>query len=956
MKRNNWYQKILERMSFTGTRISSASNHRSEKKYIDFRVPDDPDSNHAGYARAMIILSQVASLTAVAVGILVMIGWFFDIPILKSLNVGFVSMKVNTAFCFILAGLSLYLFHHTTRSGKSRMLARALALLLIIIGLLTTFEYILNIDAGIDQLLMHEMQGTPGTYSPGRMALNTAICFLLIGLSLLAIDVKTRRENIFSQLISMALAFVNLLSLFGYAFNVSDLYKYANYTSMALHTAATFFILSIGIFCFRPNTGVILVFSMNNLGGYMVRRLLPVLLLIPLVFVWLRMAAQSTGFLSSILGLQLISLVIISVFIFLIWRIAISINILESKSSESAKELSLMNERFSMAARAAKFGVWDWDIPKNLLVWDDRMYELYGVTKNDFAGGYEAWSNGLHPDDRLHSEEETRKVLAGEKEYNTEFRIIWPDGSVRYLKAFGNIVRDKSGNPLRMTGINYDITEQKKAERALRKSEERFRTTLDNMIEGCQLVGFDWRYLYINNMAEIHNKRPKEEMLGQIMTDVWPGIDQTEVYAREQKCMTARTIEYMENEFLFPDGSKGWFELRMQPMSEGILILSVDITERKKTEEKLIRSEKKYKYLFDMNPLPLWIFDIETMAFLEVNESAIRHYGYSRKEFLNMTIMDIRLPEDIEAAYKAAHAPKVFNQPGTWRHIKKNGEHIFVEIKAHLIDYENRNARLVLANDVTERMKADEEIKKLNEELEQRVVERTRQLQESNKELESFAYSVSHDLRAPLRHVIGFSEKLEYTLKDKADSETNRLTGKIKTAASKMGQLIDELLTYSRLGRTDLKKSTMSLTAIVGEIINDASDLNDSRDIEWNIQELPEVVADPTLIRLVFQNLINNAVKFTGKKEKARIEISYSNPEENEYIFSVKDNGAGFNMQYDNKLFGVFQRLHTTEDFEGTGIGLATVRRIVARHGGRVWAEGEEEKGAVFYFTLPKNE
>ncbi|MDX9883505.1 MAG: PAS domain S-box protein [Prolixibacteraceae bacterium] len=861
MAQNN---KLPKQMPLTDQYVSTGQGHDTAGQNTGFRVSKNKKNN---FTRSMIIFSQTAGIITVAVGITVMIGWIYGISALQNLISGYVSMKMNTAAGFVLAGSSLFIFHHSRQIKKRRLPAQILAILVILTGLLTITEYLFHIDLRIDQLLLAEMPGTPETYLPGRMALNTAVLFVLTGLSLLTVDIKTKQENIISQLLALALALISMLALLGYALGISDLFKYASFTSMALHTSAAFFIISLGIFCFRPNSGILSVLFMNNLGGYTSRRLLPILFLIPFVFIWIRMTGQSTGFFSSILGLQLISLTVISIFMFLIWRVAKSINILETNLVKSSHDLASMNERFSLAARAAKFGIWDWDIVNNHLVWDDKMYELYSMVKNDFAGEYETWSNGLHPDDRPRTEQEISEALTKGKEYDTEFRIIWPDGAIRHLKAYGNIIRDRSGSPLRMIGINYDITEQKEAEDALRKSEERFRTTLDHMIEGCQLVSFDWRYLYINNMAETHNRKPKTEMLGRIMTDVWPGIDQTEVYAREKVCMTERTIQYMENEFVFPDGGKGWFDLRMQPMREGILILSVDITERKQAEEKLIRSEKKYKYLFDINPLPMWIFDPETMAFLEVNESAVRHYGYSRKEFLKMTIMDIRPPGDIEAVYKTAGTSKIHNDPGVWRHIKKNGETIFVEIKAHLIDYENRKARLVLANDITERVKTHEKIRKLNEELEERVIERTRQLQEPNRELESFAYSVSHDLRAPLRHVIGFSEKLEYTLKGKTNDEIDRLTGKIKAAAAKMGQLIDELLTYSRLGRTDLKKSNISLAGIVGEIIKDLSDLSEFQNIEWNIQQLPEVVADATLMKLVFQNLIGNAVKFTGKNE-----------------------------------------------------------------------------------------
>lgn len=229
-----------------------------------------------------------------------------------------------------------------------------------------------------------------------------------------------------------------------------------------------------------------------------------------------------------------------------------------------------------------------------------------------------------------------------------------------------------------------------------------------------------------------------------------------------------------------------------------------------------------------------------------------------------------------------------------------------------------------------------------------------KKLEASNNELESFAYSVSHDLQAPLRHIIGFSDKLKNYLKSKTDDEATRLTDKIVNSGIKMSQLIDNLLTYSRLGRAELKIQIVSLPSIVDEIIKESQDSNSKRVIEWNIKSLPEVRADLTQIRLVFQNLIENALKYTSKKTKAYIELGYMEIEGKEYLFYVKDNGAGFDMKYVNKLFGVFQRLHTSEEFEGTGIGLANVRRIISKHGGRIWAEAEENAGASFYFTMPK--
>ncbi len=227
-------------------------------------------------------------------------------------------------------------------------------------------------------------------------------------------------------------------------------------------------------------------------------------------------------------------------------------------------------------------------------------------------------------------------------------------------------------------------------------------------------------------------------------------------------------------------------------------------------------------------------------------------------------------------------------------------------------------------------------------------------LEASNKELESFAYSVSHDLRAPLRHIIGFSDKLKSNIKSESSSEVERLTNKIINSGKNMSHLIDNLLSYSRLGRASMEMRRVSLQNIVDEVKKEYQDAISRRNVEWIVNQLPEVQADITQIRFVFQNLIDNALKYTNKNDKAVIEIGYNEKDGKEYVFYVKDNGVGFNMEYSDKLFGVFQRLHSSEEFEGTGIGLANVRRIILRHGGRVWAEGKENEGAVFYFTIPK--
>ena len=596
------------------------------------------------------------------------------------------------------------------------------------------------------------------------------------------------------------------------------------------------------------------------------------------------------------------------------------------------------------------------DLRGNVTSWNAGAEKIFGYPASEMIG--QPVSQLIAPEHLEEEEDILRQVSGGESIRHFETERLRKDGSSIAVSVTVSPIKDAQGKIVGASKVARDITNEKRLAESLRENEEFFAKAFWQSPDCVALERASDRMLIKANEAVCRIwKTTPEEVIGRTTEDYssWVNEEERADYLRTLEetgeCLNHEAVLRMN------DGRLVQFDIssRMIILHGESCILSVrrDITEKRQTEKALAASELRYRRLFETAQDGILILDAQTGMVDDVNPFLITLLGFSREQFLGKTIWDLGFFKDV-VANEEKFTELREKEYVRYEHLPletSDGRRIEAEFVSNV--YLVNGSRVIQCNvrDVTVRRKAEQAVQQLNAELEQRVTERTAQLETANKELEAFSYSVSHDLRAPLRAVDGFSQAVLEDFGPQLPEKGQDYLQTIRAGAQKMGALIDDLLAFSRLSRAPLKKHAVNTGALVRSVLADLKAQQEGRKIELRIGELSACTGDPSLLRQVWINLLSNAFKYTQKRDAAVVEIGCEVKAEGS-IFFVRDNGAGFDMRYADKLFGVFQRLHRAEDYKGTGVGLAIVQRIIHRHGGRVWADAAVDCGATFHFTL----
>jgi PAS domain S-box-containing protein len=684
-------------------------------------------------------------------------------------------------------------------------------------------------------------------------------------------------------------------------------------------------------------------------------------------------------------------------------KVEIEIGKLEMAEVKRAVEaLNESENKFKMTLSEAPIGIAMVGLDKRFLNCNKAFCEFLAYSEEEIK--QKTINDITFPDDVEIGMADMRAIVAGEKKTSTvQKRYLRKDGAVVWGEVNINLIRNINGQPLYFLPMIQDITERKKTQEALRESENMYKSLVGNVPAIIFTIDLEGKITFVSQRVEEILGYESAEAINMNILNFIPEEDRQRAMESLQKGMTGEKVTHFQTPMIKKSGERLILECSFTRVyKNGALIgaqgTAVDITDRKRAETAHNLNSERMKALLQLNQMTeatlqeitdftreeavrLTGSTIGYLAFLNEEESVLTMHSWSKSAMAECAISDKPIVYPIVTTGLWGEAVRqrravITNDYAAANPLKKGYPHGHVAVKRHMNTPVFEGSRIVIVAGVgnkaeeynesdvqqltllmeamwrlLENKRANNELLKLNAELEQRVIERTSQLETVNKELEAFSYSVSHDLRAPLRSIDGFSQALLQDYPDLLDEQGKNYLQRVRSNTQRMGELIDDLLKLSRVTRSEMKLEMVNLSTLAQSIANELQQTQPGRQVEFVITLGLNASGDANLLRLLLEHLLGNAWKFTEKHSQARIEFG-STRVDGEQVFFVRDDGAGFDMTYADKLFAPFQRLHSAGEFPGIGIGLATVQRIIHRHGGRVWAEGEIEKGAIFYFTL----
>ena len=623
---------------------------------------------------------------------------------------------------------------------------------------------------------------------------------------------------------------------------------------------------------------------------------------------------------------------------------------LQHEAQDALLQAKLM---LSMSSRISQQGAWQIELPDYQLTWSAEMYAIHELPSIHVPSVAEA-INYYAPECRDTMRELLENCATNGTAFDSELQIITGKERRIWVRVLGEAVRDASGVIVRVQGAFQNIDQERQTELRERTMASRLATTLESISDAFLLLDHNWNFVFVNGRAAQSFGGGRGNLVGKNLWQEYPKIVGT---IAEQSYRSAIAEQKTKSFEWFYPPQQTWYEFHVYPTDEGLGVYFQDITQKRKAAEQLLLLQTAVSHLNDI----IVITEVSAMddvgpKIVFVNDAFERQTGYKQDEAIGQSPRMLHGPNTQRAELDRILAARKIGESVRAELIRytKSGKEYWVELEAVPITNAQGNLThyVAIERDVTERKQAEEKILQLNVDLEDRVRRRTAQLEAANAELEAFSYSVSHDLRSPLNTINGFGQLLLKSNGNNLDQKGQHYLSRIRAGAHNMGELIDGLLSLAKLSRDPLKLEMLNLSDLARRIEQECREREPERQVQVQVQDGLQVQGDALLLSVVMQNLLGNAWKYSARQEVAKIEIGSEAGTHGQTVYFVKDNGAGFDMAYVDKLFGVFQRLHSPSDFSGTGVGLANVKRVVERHGGRVWAEGRVNEGASFYFTL----